>query len=425
LALALISQLAGGSAQAPTVAGQLPESLPALTLPKALLDRVSGGNITMESAEKHLKALGLQQEGEQWGVPAYRQDLTRPIDLVEEVVRLEGLDKISSKVSSVVVLPSKEDTLYDGTMALKRHLVGQGFYEANTIKLIAETSLDPAIASLENALPIKHMLDGDLIKVSLPLSADYSVMRPSLTPGLVATATRNARQGAKAFRFFESGRVFRNAGGGKAKDLESDHIALVLGGSRTVKGWNTSEEIYDAFDLKGVISSLVPNGKIQLKAREKKGFLLGAEILLDGKNIGAFAQLHPQVQRSCDITHPLYLAELDLGKLIQYRNTSRKATALPRFQGSSRDIALECPLSVTAAQIEEVIKKKNEPLLVDYTCFDYFYDPSGEKLSADRKSLAFRLDYRSAEKSLKAKEVEAAHSALIKALCDKLKLEQR
>lgn len=418
LATSLLVEIAGGTIQESVKTGTLPNSLSPVELPERLLQQVTGGDISLSKAEKHLAALGLKKEGTQWAIQAFRQDLTRPIDLIEEVVRLEGFEKITSRTSSIAVLPSKEDISYDGQMAIKRHLIGQGFYETNTIKLISEKEL-------VHCLPTKPLMEGDVIKVALPLSEDHSTMRPSLTSGLLASASRNARQGEKSFRFFEIGRTFRNAGGGKAKDLESDALSILLGGQRTPKGWNTAEEIYDAFDLKGVIASLVPTAEIQLKPREREGLLLGAEIHLDGKNVGAFAQLHPRHQREFDFTAPVYLAEIDVNKLIQTRQSKRMATELSKFPGSSRDIALECPLTVSATDITDTLKKANEPLLVDFTCFDHFHDPSGEKLPTDKKSLAFRLDYRSDEKNLKAKEVEAAHDKLVKVLTDKLGLTQR
>lgn len=422
LAIALIKKVAKGKPEETIIAGKLPDSMPSVTLPERMLIQVSGGDLDMATAEKHLRALGLTYVKDNnnvfWGIPAFRQDLTRPIDLIEEVVRLEGFDKITTGTRSAASLPSKEDIAYDGQLALKRQLVGLGFYEANTIKLISESEL-------AYTLPIKPLLDGDVIKVALPLSEEHSIMRPSLIPGLLSSATRNARQGAKSFRFFEIGRTFRNAGGGKAKDLETDHLAILMGGQRTAKGWNSTEEICDAFDLKGVLQALVPTAEITLRPKERSGFLLGAEIHLNGKNIGAFAQLSPSHQREFDITTPIYLAELDINKLVAIRQSARMANELSKFPGSSRDVALECPMNITAGDIVETLTKQNQPLLVNFTCFDHFHDSSGEKLAADKKSLAFRLDYRSEEKNLKAKEVEQAHEALVKVLCEKLQLTQR
>lgn len=420
LAISLILEIAGGTVSQKTeFVGTLPESLPSIELSERLLKQITQGEISIETAEKHLSALGLEKaQGAHWNIPAYRQDLTRPIDLMEEVVRLEGFESLSSSTRSLAVLPSKVDHAYDGQLAIKRQLVGQGFYECNTIKLISEKSLSAA-------LTVKPLLDGDLIKVALPLSEDHSTLRPSLTPGLIASAARNARQNAKQFRFFEIGKIFRNAGGGKAKDLETEHLGILMGGQRTPKSWNTTEEKMNAFDLKGIIQTLVPNASLQLKPKDRAGFLLAGDILINGKNVGAFAQLHPKEQRELDFSEPIYLAELEVAKIIAIRNTARKAKALPQFPGSSRDVALEAPLSVTAADIEAVINKHNEQLLVDFTCFDLFHDASGERLSAEKKSIAYRMEYRNDQKTLKAKEVDTAHGNLLTTLCQKLDLTQR
>ena len=112
---------------------------------------------------------------------------------------------------------------------------------------------------MDTALPVRPLQDGDVIRVALPLSEDHAIMRPSLTPGLVATAARNIRQGAKSLRFFEIGRQFRNAGGGKAKDLEADSLALLMGGDATPGGWSAEGSVIDAFDVKAVIEALLPN----------------------------------------------------------------------------------------------------------------------------------------------------------------------
>ena len=109
-------------------------------------------------------------------------------------------------------------------MVLRRRLAALGLHECQTIKLISD-------AQVADVLPLRPLQDGDIIRVKLPLSEDHAVMRPSIVPGLIASAARNVRQQAKSLRFFEMGRVFRNAGGGKAKDQESETLAILLSGS--------------------------------------------------------------------------------------------------------------------------------------------------------------------------------------------------
>ena len=135
-------------------------------------------------------------------MPSYRLDLGRHIDLVEEIARVHGLENVPSRFTGNFANESDVDTAYDYQMGMRNTLASIGFYETQTIKLIAESAPDATIAQMDTALPLRPLQDGDAIRVKLPLSEDHAVMRPSLTPGLVATAARNIRQGSKSLRFF-------------------------------------------------------------------------------------------------------------------------------------------------------------------------------------------------------------------------------
>jgi phenylalanyl-tRNA synthetase beta chain len=219
-------------------------------------------------------------------------------------------------------------------------------------------------------------------------------MRPGIVPGLVATAARNIRLGTKSLRFFELGRVFRNQGGGKAKDLESDSLALVLSGPVTAAGWSQTDRAADLYDLKAVIAALLPSSKIQFVPKDRPGFALGAEVQADGQGIGVFARLLPSRERELDLGGAVFVAELDLAKLRKLRNGIAHAEPLPQFPGSSRDAAMDLPAVTANLEIEKAVAQVQQPLLVSFDCFDVFTDPTGEKLPADRKSVAYRFVYR-------------------------------
>ena len=304
-------------------------------------------------------------------------------------------------------------------MSLRSTLSAVGFYETQTIKLIAESSTDLTVAQMDTALALRPLQDGDVIRVALPLSEDHAVMRPSLTPGLVASAARNIRQGAKSLRFFEIGRQFRNVGGGKATDLEADSLAMLLGGERRPSSWSVQagcQGRIDAFDAKAAIEALMPNKEIQFVQRQRDGFIIAADIQCGGKPIGVFAQLSPAKCRDLGIDTPIYLVELDLKKCQQLSEGIKQVDELPQFPGSSRDAAMEAPAELANAEIEKVLKKHNERLLVSSACFDVFQDPTGTKLPADKKSIAYTFHYRSPERTLKAKEVDEAHQKLLDGL---------
>jgi len=427
-AVNLIQELTGGTAETVTLTKG---TAPILTQPVDLniekLNQLTGGDISLAEAETILTKLGLDKsEGNTWNVPSFRLDLTRHIDLVEEIVRVFGLDNITSRFNSCYVEQSPEDINYDYQLNVKRQLAAQGFFEIQGMKLIAASANDNTIAQLKDALPLRPLIDGDLISVSLPLSEDHAIMRPSLVPSLVATAARNISQGAKSLRFFEIGKQFRNAGGGKATDLEAESLSILIGGDTTPLNWsNKKPKIADIFDLKAVIGSLVPQVNIQLSPRDRDGFIIAADIQANGKPIGVLAQLTPNRCREIDSTSPIYVAEIDVKKLQTLAKGVQPVNDLPQFPGSSRDAAMEAPIALKNADIEKAITKHNESLLESYYCFDLFTDPSGEKLATDKKSIAYSFSYRDPKKTLKAKEVDQAHQKLLDHLVKTLKVSFR
>jgi phenylalanyl-tRNA synthetase beta chain len=415
LAVKLILETAGGTAEATTqVAGEAPVLTKPVALDMKKLDQLMGASISHADAEEILTRLGLSKlAAGTWDVPSFRADLQRHIDLVEEIARVHGLAKVPSRFLGSFVPSSVIDAAYDADMVLRRRLAALGVYECQTIKLIADHQLT-------DALPLRPMQDGDVIRVKLPLSEDHAVMRPSIVPGLVASAARNVRQQQKSLRFFEMGRVFRNSGGGKAKDQEGETLAILLSGGTDPAGWNQQDSQTDLYDLKGLINALVPNKTIRFTPREREGFALGCDIKADDQNIGFFARLLASRARALDFTSPVYLAEMDLAKLRKLLAGIEHVEDLPQFPGSSRDAAMEVAATLPNADIENVLLKLAEPLLIAFECFDVFTDPSGQKLAADRKSVAYRFQYRATDRTLKAEEVDAAHQKVLEALTQKL-----
>jgi phenylalanyl-tRNA synthetase beta chain len=410
-AVKLILEIAGGTAEATTqVAGAAPVLTQPVTLDAKKLDQLMGGSIPLADAEEILARLGLTKLADgTWDVPSFRADLQRHIDLVEEIARVHGLANVPSRFQGTFVPASPVDAAYDADMVLRRRLAALGLHECQTIKLISD-------AQVSDILPLRPMQDGDVIRVKLPLSEDHAVMRPSIVPGLIASAARNVRQQAKSLRFFEMGRVFRNAGGGKAKDQESETLAVLLSGSAQPTGWSQADRTADLYDLRGILSALLGDRKITFAPKDRPGFVLASDIKLDDQNIGVFARLTPARERELDFTTPVFVAELDLGKLRKLLNGISHVEDLPQFPGSSRDAAMELPLTTPNAQIEAVIAKLAEPLLVSSECFDVFTDPTGQKIAADSKSVAYRFQYREPTRTLKTEEIDAAHQKVLETL---------
>ncbi len=408
LAAALILEIAGGEAGAQTItAGQLPDALPKVGLDVDRMLQLMDHSISLEDAGTILKRLGLtSSDHKTWSIPSWRADLERSADLVEEIARTHGLENVPSRTGGTAVDESAIDLEYDRLLNFKKHLVALGFYETQTIKLIAENQL-------RDCLPLRPLQDGDLVKVARPLSEDHAILRPALTPGLLAVAENNLRQGAKTLRFFEAGRQFRNVGGGKATDLEADSLALLLGGEASPLSWTRGENrSLDLYDLKAAIQAALGNRNVQFTTRAREGFLLAGDIQLEGKPIGTFAQVLPSRARELGFKSAIYLAELDQKKILGLRQDMFQVEPLPQFPGSSRDIAMELPLKTSNAEIEKALAKHKDPLLVSAVCFDQFSDSSGEKMAADKRSVAYSFTYRSDKGSLKQKDFDTAHDKL-------------
>ena len=408
LAAALILEIAGGEITENTVtSGELPAALPSVDLDIDRMLQLMDNSISLEDAGAILTRLGLtSSDHKTWNIPSWRADLERSADLVEEIARVHGLENIPSRTGGTAVDESKIDREYDQLLNLKKRLAALGFYETQTIKLIAENQL-------RDCLPLRPLQDGDLVKVARPLSEDHAILRPALTPGLLAVAENNIRQGAKTLRFFETGRQFRNVGGGKATDLEVDSVALLFGGEAAPLSWTRGENrTLDLYDLKAAIQNALGGRTIQFTLRPRDGFLLSGDIQLNGKPIGTFAQVAPSRAREIDFKAPIYLAELDQKKILGLTPDMFQVEPLPQFPGSSRDIAMELPLSTTNLDVEKALAKHKDPLLVSATCFDHFSDPSGEKMPTDKYSLAYTFGYRSEKGTMKQKQIDEAHDKL-------------
>jgi phenylalanyl-tRNA synthetase beta chain len=399
-AIDLILQVAGGQAAPETiVAGAAPDFSCTITLRPNRCSEILGAPIPEEKSNAILSSLGLEQNGDQWRIPSYRQDLRREIDLIEEITRVYGIENIPGRELGRFTPSSASDQDHDRDMKLRNTLVGQGFFECRTLTLVAESAENSALKALGTG--------ASALRVRNPLIADQVVLRPDLVGGLLGVVANNARVGVKSVRLFEIGRVFE-AG---AKE-ESAHLGLVMTGALNggESHWRKSGDLaVDFYDLKGILAS-VGLGTLSFETIQDPTLALAVEIKSGGIRIGVAGQVWPAKARELDIASPILVAEIDLEAL----------PALPRgryqeinkFPGVTRDIAAVFPLSVSHQQISNALLAANEPLLVKAEIFDVFTDPKGEKIAADSKSLAYSLTYRAKDRTLTGEEVNAAHARL-------------
>jgi phenylalanyl-tRNA synthetase beta chain len=353
--------------------------------------------VTTERIEEILTGFGLQKADHGWEIPSFRPDLTREIDLIEEIARVIGMDAVPARAQAQFAPASGTDRAYDRAMALRRRLVAQGFAEARTLMLIGEAM---------PGLGLQHDAAEHRRRVKNPMNDEQVILRPALLPGLLQALRDNLRAGAKTVRLFEIGRVFSAQG-----SEEATHLALVLSGPASSRTWRAGEgSEADFFQLKGIVSTLL-GPDTTFFAAQNPALALALRVEVKGQAAGFLGQLWPEDGRALDAAAPVLFAELHLDAL-PAGAAVQKYREIPRFPATARDIAMLAPLHLAHAEIEQILRGANEPLLMEVELFDVFADPSGVRIPADKKSLAYSLTYRSAEKTLTADEVNAVHARL-------------
>ena len=403
-AAALIVEIAGGTISPELVVAG---SLPALHTVSLRGDRVrSLLGITIDDAAiaALLAKLGLKNVETEFEIPSWRNDLTREIDLIEEVARLHGIGNITSRVQGIPAHSSDADRAYDFARGLRRRLSGMGFHEARS-------------GTLTGSHNQADFATGAVVTVRNPMGEEHSTLRSSLIPGLLEAVTRNLRHGAPTVRIFEIGRVYR-----QEDPQERSFAGFVLTGRSLPESWRgEGERSLDLFDLKGVLENLGGcTREIIFRAATHARLPLALEIVIAGKVAGILGLLSPADTREVIVgghQGGVVVAELDLSLLQEavgssFRDSARFG-ALPRFPAVRRDLALLLDASVPYSAIEEAVLGAKEELLSGILPFDVFSDPKGEKVPLGKKSLAVALTFQHAERTLTTDEVNAPVSRII------------
>ena len=419
-AVKLILDLAGGKADpALLVAGAAPAGPKSVPLENDYCRAVIGAPLTDETIDGILTSLGLEKSGAVWKIPSYRLDLVRPIDLVEEVARVYGLDKVPSHTRATFSAASKADEAYDFMRSLQNRLSSLGFFETRNLKLISGAQLADDLTTTHRGM--------SPVRLKNPLNDEQDYLRPGLLPGLLASASRNQRFGRSDLRLFEMGRVFTAPP--KGDEIEHEHLALLMTGARSSRSWTEGKpKALDIHDLRSALEQICPDG-LNLVPVDDARLLCACSIEIgQGKKavkLGLAGIVPPTRARELDLSAPVLVAEVNMKKLMGARNTDLAHADLPKFPGSSRDVAMLVPKSLAAGTVAAFFSAHQEPLLQSVELFDLFEDPDGVKLAKDKKSLAYTILYRSPDRTLEGPEVEAAHAKLLSSLKSGLNVEFR
>ena len=387
----LIHEIAGGApSKEITVAGKLPPNPADISLTYEKCDRVIGVAIRPKQIDEILTRFGLKKTGAakttKWKIPSYRRDLQRDVDLIEEVLRAYGANKIPGAERGRYSPSSAADHAHDLESTWRNRLAAAGLNEVRTSKLLPRERF----AFSEGAIELRN-----------PLSEDAVALRPSILAGLLPVLDRNIRAGAERVAIFEIGRTFIPPAG-----KEERHLGVLLWGNvATASEWRSGKgRNLDLFDLKGALESVVPN--LSFRPGKFPDLALPVDIYFGDRMIGFGGQLS---SAKSNAPGPVFVAELHADLLLTRDQSVKGFREIEKFPAVSRDIAMIVPEEASHERILRAIENPKEALLESVELFDLF---SGGEIGAARKSLAYRLTYRDRSRTLTNEEVNAAHAKI-------------
>jgi phenylalanyl-tRNA synthetase beta chain len=421
----LICEIAGGAATADAI-DVYPQPQPerVVGLRPHRVQELTSLVVPSVDSSRILEGLGFEYHGESDGrlnfkVPSWRIDVEQEEDLVEEVARHTGYDKIASELP-----PSNSSGEYQPSemkqRSLRRALNSFGYDEAISLSFIQQDTrfeLIPSLTGHENDQP----------QLANPIIEDAAWMRSTLLPGLLNSLRHNLNHGIRDVRLFEIGRIFANL---KAGELPQEILALALiatGGALEENRAQAEREL-DFFDLKGALEAGVdwmnlsplifaPASVRHLRVGQSAQIKSG-----DGTAIGTIGRLAESVAASYKFRQPVYVVELDLGALISGPAKLIQYSPLPRYPSVTRDISLLVNRSVALDEIRDAVNKQQ---VADCRSVKLVGTFEGGSIPPSKRSVTLRLEYRSDDRTLRDEEVEAYHSRLTSVLLDTFAAEQR
>lgn len=419
-AATLIVEVAGG-----TLAKGVIDNYPKPIVPRqielsvARTNQILGLDLSSAVIGELLTAIGLDVVEEGTGdndrlrvsLPTFRPDLEREIDLIEEVARLNGYDRIPVTMPESRVTCQTPPTHVTQTVRAKNAMIAAGFSEVINYSFLSSAAWDKLRLPLDD--PRRQT-----VAILNPLTEEQSVMRSSLVPSLLETVARNLAYRSRDLRLFELRPVFLPAQDNPLP-RERQHLVAALCGRRGPEGWNQPGDNVDFFDLKGAIEDLLGQFRVTnlvWDSSRSESFLhpgKSCAIVAGTRTLGTIGEVHPEVLSCFEIDSSLYLADLDLEAIFDTAGDFPGIRSLSRFPDVYRDSALLLAEEVSAGQLLQAIDRVKPRFVEDVVLFDVY---RGNGVPPGQKSVAIRVRYRSPEKTLTDEEIQAAHGRIVKAL---------
>jgi phenylalanyl-tRNA synthetase beta chain len=368
-----------------------------------------GLNLSLSEVEAHLQRLNFKTEwdGEETllvTVPTYRVDITSEVDLVEEVARMVGYENIPRKAPRYKSSSLPHNPYYVFEKEIRERLIGAGLQEFMTCNLIGPSMLE--------TVPDPKMAKEGVVQVINPTSIEQSILRTSLSQGLLHAVKFNWDRESQTIAAFEVGKVHFKAEGGYQEPLIA---GIVLAGKNNPYHFSSKAPKVDFYDLKGIIENLLDGLNIRrytFRSSNIETFHSGRQALIqiDWVDVGSLGEIHPSIQRKLDIPERIYFAELNLVDLLNAKRGDLKMRTLSLYPASERDWTVTVPKAMAVQQLISSIQRIPSDLLEEVSLVDIF---ESEKIGLDVKNVTLHFVYRDKQKTIAQEQVDSEHARIL------------
>ena len=376
------------------------------------VNQLLGADFSAEQIKEIISRLGLKVEAAIKGgtlqieIPSFRPDLTREVDVIEEIARVDGFDKVDTVYPVASVRPVRIALRQTMLRKIREVLCHTGFSETVHFSFIEREQAENYLSSFAST-------ENKVISLKNPLSSENDTMRTSLIPGLLKTIQNNLSKGQKPLKLFEIGSVYFIDSQGKR--VQKTVLTAAVLGPYELTPWKPRGKEYDFYDLKGALDNLCSHFGLQVgfPANANRSYLLeekSANCYVDANELGYMGQLSPD---KTEIVEKVFVWELDLQKLEKSLPPRPHFQNIAKFPETYRDISILVDRQVTSQKASDLILKAGQPLLKRVELYDHF---EGKKIQSDKKSLTFALSFQSKDKTLSDDEVSPLFETIVQTL---------
>lgn len=409
----MMAQLAGGQVEEQFVEIEPQLNPPVeVTLDQADILNKIGIQLNQRGIQEIFDRLGfdLAFHGDQMTVkiPPRRWDIRIPADILEEIARIYGYDRIPDTLPKAPSQPAKLSSRQRLIRSSRAICEGMGLHEVVSYVLVSQ-----AMAEL-NASQTRQ------VELMLPMSEDRKVLRQSMLPSLLEIAHYNRARHQERLAFYEIGKVFFAQESIHQQPEEGERLAMLVSGQQLGKQWNTSEKAYDFYTTKGMVEGFFASirlaDQVTYQARQDLTCMhpgRTAEIYLQDQCIGLVGQIHPNLAKDYDLLAETYFAEVDLDAIDRAVRADLLQSPIPKYPATSRDISLLVNRDLTHQELMTTIRSAAGADLIDLELFDRYV---GDSIAEGKQSLAYRLTFQNPTKTLEEEEVKQAMDQVYEAL---------